>query len=296
MSASSKSWADDEGFDAEAKMEIGADPIVISSKVENGIKTVVERFINEYGEKVQTTRKFKIVVTTAKVSKNIAARRKWAKFGDCAGKGAGPEKNITQPDQAQTLILSQGKKTTDKQEESGGMFAKVGSMMVCRNCGEKGTHWTLKCPKRKEVVVVDKYSESEEKTPFSGGPPVKKYVPKFMQEQQNAEGASSSLARRDENTIRVSSLSEDANEDDLRELMKKVGGSITKYWLATDRKTRRSKGFAYVTYTNREDAERAIQMLDGHPYDSLILRVEFAKPKAERPAGAEGDAPPRRQW
>ena len=32
----------------------------------------------------------------------------------------------------------------------------------------------------------------------------------------------------------------------------------------------------------REDAQRAITKLDGYGYDNLILRVEWAQPRAER--------------
>ena len=33
----------------------------------------------------------------------------------------------------------------------------------------------------------------------------------------------------------------------------------------------------------REDAERAIRALNGFGYDNLILKVEYAAPRAERP-------------
>jgi len=34
---------------------------------------------------------------------------------------------------------------------------------------------------------------------------------------------------------------------------------------------------------SREDGQRAIDKLDGYGYDSLILRVEWAAPREERP-------------
>ncbi len=39
---------------------------------------------------------------------------------------------------------------------------------------------------------------------------------------------------------------------------------------------------ACVLTVCREDAERAIRNLNGHGYDNLILRVEWAAPREER--------------
>lgn len=36
------------------------------------------------------------------------------------------------------------------------------------------------------------------------------------------------------------------------------------------------------SWADREDAERAIRMLNGHGYDNLILRVEWAAPRENR--------------
>lgn len=37
------------------------------------------------------------------------------------------------------------------------------------------------------------------------------------------------------------------------------------------------QGFAFVSYSHREDAAQAIKNLDGFGYDHLILKVEWAK-------------------
>mmetsp|Transcript_23786 Transcript_23786/g.94325 ORF Transcript_23786/g.94325 Transcript_23786/m.94325 type:complete len:85 (-) Transcript_23786:422-676(-) len=48
-----------------------------------------------------------------------------------------------------------------------------------------------------------------------------------------------------------------------------------------------SRGFAFVSYVRREDAARAMAALQGHGYDHLILKIEWARP-SEKKDGAGG--------
>jgi translation initiation factor 3 subunit G len=59
-------------------------------------------------------------------------------------------------------------------------------------------------------------------------------------------------------------------------------GLISRIYIAYDRETGESRGFAFVNFVHKEDAARAVEKLDGHGYDNLILRVEFAAPREER--------------
>ena len=77
-----------------------------------------------------------------------------------------------------------------------------------------------------------------------------------------------------------------AGEQDLQELFRPLG-SITRIYIAFNRETGESRGFAFVNFINRDDAQRAINKLDGYGYDNLILRVEWAAPREERPGGAK---------
>jgi translation initiation factor 3 subunit G len=86
------------------------------------------------------------------------------------------------------------------------------------------------------------------------------------------------LKRRDENSVRVSNLSEDVTEDDLHELFGAFG-PVQRVFLAKDRETGESRGFAFVNFMHRDHAERAITRLDGYGYDNLILKVEFSAPR-----------------
>ena len=88
--------------------------------------------------------------------------------------------------------------------------------------------------------------------------------------------------------IHISNLSEEATEDDLQELCQYFG-RVTRSQVVRDRDTGQSRGFAFVTFSKREDAERAVERLNGHGYQYLILEVAMAKPRAES-APWEGDS------
>ena len=40
------------------------------------------------------------------------------------------------------------------------------------------------------------------------------------------------------------------------------------------------KGFAFVQFFDRKEGEKAMAKLNGHGYDSLILNVSWAQPRA----------------
>lgn len=80
----------------------------------------------------------------------------------------------------------------------------------------------------------------------------------------------------DQTTLRVTNLSEETKECDLQDLFKPFG-PIGRIFLAKDKHTGQSKGFAFITYYNRDDATRAMKKLDRYAFDRLILNVEWAK-------------------
>ncbi|XP_055309130.1 RNA-binding protein 28-like isoform X2 [Sitodiplosis mosellana] len=82
----------------------------------------------------------------------------------------------------------------------------------------------------------------------------------------------------DATSICISNLTELMIETDLEELVKKIG-PYKKIYLERDRITGLCKGFAYATFKKHKDAAKAIQLLNGHGYDHLILKVDWLKPK-----------------
>jgi translation initiation factor 3 subunit G len=51
------------------------------------------------------------------------------------------------------------------------------------------------------------------------------------------------------------------------------------------------RGFAYISFYVRNEAEAAMGALQGHGYDHLILRLEWANPQAPRPDGGGRESP-----
>jgi RNA recognition motif-containing protein len=55
-----------------------------------------------------------------------------------------------------------------------------------------------------------------------------------------------------------------------------------------DRETGRPRGFGFITMSSPEEAQKAIDALNGQSIDGRALTVNVAKPREERPAGGGG--------
>jgi translation initiation factor 3 subunit G len=96
-----------------------------------------------------------------------------------------------------------------------------------------------------------------------------------------------------ENTLRVSNLTKNVTDDDLRELFEPFGKVLRISMprverVENGRTIKESKGFAYIAFAERESAEAALERLQGHGYAHLILRLEWAKPTFGIPAKEGG--------
>jgi cold-inducible RNA-binding protein len=87
----------------------------------------------------------------------------------------------------------------------------------------------------------------------------------------------------------VGNMSFQTTGSDLRALFEPFG-QITRVHVATDRETGRARGFAFVEMANDEEAAKAIAALDGKEVGGRNLKVNEARPKAERsgPRGGGG--------
>jgi translation initiation factor 3 subunit G len=89
------------------------------------------------------------------------------------------------------------------------------------------------------------------------------------------------------NTIRVTNISEETTEADLQELFAHYG-RISRVYLAKDRDTMISRGFAFISFVHHEDAANAMNALQGYGYAHLILKLEWARPNGGGAGGGGG--------
>lgn len=87
----------------------------------------------------------------------------------------------------------------------------------------------------------------------------------------------------------VGNLSFDTTEDTLRAAFEADGRQVSEVAIISDRMTGRPRGFAFVTMASSEDAQKAVEALDGRELDGRTLRVSEARERTEGgPRGGGG--------
>ncbi len=171
-------------------------------------------------------------------------------------------------------------------------------MVVCRRCG--GAHWTLSCPYKDVSAVPAGGAAGAGGAPAAGAAGsgsaaaaggaaagTGKYVAPRAREGAAGKEAVREVPLEELTQLRVSNLSEDADEDALRMLFQPFG-RLDKIFVAKDRETGQPRGFAFVRYMRHDDAAAAMKAINGLPFQHLILRVEFSKPDAKSAGGVPG--------
>jgi cold-inducible RNA-binding protein len=86
------------------------------------------------------------------------------------------------------------------------------------------------------------------------------------------------------NKLFVGNLSFETTENEVQDTFA-AHGTVTEADLVMDRTTNRSRGFAFVTMSTNDEAQKAITALNGVELNGRALTVNVAKPREERPAG-----------
>ncbi len=88
----------------------------------------------------------------------------------------------------------------------------------------------------------------------------------------------------------VGNLSYEISEDDLRNLFE-PHGSVSSAKVITDRDTGRSKGFGFVEMDDDQEANNAIEALNGEMSNGRALTVNEARPRENRGDRRGGSRP-----
>lgn len=262
----------------------------------DGTKTVVDYSMSEDGYLQKTTSVIKVEKVTRAVSKSVAARKNWAKFGDCTNKGPGLEKGISTVSIDEIHVEWISNEDASEEEEEEANYAEMAardiqSRLKLERFKRRQEERRLGVANWAQMMSMEAAAKNPTQAPAPGlrtgeggaGPISSKYVPPS---KRGGAGASTSAgesmySRDDSATVRISNVSRSTEEADLEDLCKNFG-PIRRIFLSRDRDTGESKGFAFVAFVNVSDAARCIEKLDGHGYDHLILSVEWSKPKEPR--------------
>jgi translation initiation factor 3 subunit G len=325
MAPPQRTWADDDDSsasenEAELVRTTGDDGDALGGEVQpkippthtsrvdaKGIKTVTsyKASPNNPSQLVKTVARIKVTTAMVREHVNVQKRRKWKKFGQAALeedtsnvtilsrddiKMEDPNEDVDQQDDDPTKAISQNLNAfwakqqrrqlerkydvddTDVEAVQGGGLSAA----------DKDAGWKTAGP--------SKYVPPSQRGAGGGGGG-KSLADMAAAAGSGAEGGMDAGGKRfgqdrDQNTIRVTNISEDTTEVDLQELFQGFG-RISRVYLAKDKETMISRGFAFVSFVHREDAQKAMDKLQGFGYDHLILKLEWAKPSAPKdPAAA----------
>lgn len=85
----------------------------------------------------------------------------------------------------------------------------------------------------------------------------------------------------------VGNLAYSTTDDGLRDFFA-AAGDVKSAEIVIERNSGRSKGFGFVEMETDEGAQNAISTLNGKLLDQRPIRIDFAKPKEERPRNNGG--------
>jgi translation initiation factor 3 subunit G len=262
-----------------------------------GIQIVTSYRLNPShpGQLLKTITKVKVNIEKVKEPLSVGERRLWKKFGQAAIDEKEGVKTSTQS--KDEILLEDPNADTDLQEED-----------ATATFGNLNAFWAKQQKRQlmRKYDVADGPEESDGGPAWtqvgvggataSSGPSSGRYVPPAIRAGLAASAAGGAGGtggfqpeRRmdDLNTIRVTNLSEHTAEADLQDLFQKYG-RISRVYLAKDKETLQSRGFAFVSFVNKDDAARAMEELQGYGYDHLILKLEWARPNAPKDPATSG--------
>jgi len=246
----------------------------------NGIKTVVE-YKERDGKTYKVTKRVRVTKVVKWFNEEMVQRKTMDKFGKAriTSEGIGAQRLAPPEDGVidlckKVVILAQSDNAEDKFLEE--------ALKGCENLFKEKKVWTdINAAKQAERDKENAPAPiAAPEAPAGGkGDGVKRYVPPSVKAMQDGKGGGKGgLDQGQEASLRITNLSEICEEDTLRTLFARYG-ALQRVYLAKDQVTMLCKGFAFVTYYEKDKAQKAIDKLNGHGLDNLIMQVMWAKPR-----------------
>ena len=222
----------------------------------------------------------------------MAERKQWTKFGQEKGKPAGPQTDTVSV--AENILFRPVAAWKASNEDKGDEAKKKAELknakIKCRIC--QGDHFTTKCPFKDtmapegDVAPADMPDDAPGGASGGLGSGQGGYVPPHLRGRAGAgEKMGGKFDRDDSATLRVTNVSEFAEEQDLRDMFSRYG-HVTRVFLAKDRETGRAKGFAFVSYADRSDAAKACEKMDGCKSSQCLQCCEAPYMTLRQPANS----------
>lgn len=237
-----------------------------SEKIEGDTKIVTEYKFDEQGKKIKITKTYQIVKN--EVTKGVLKRRQWRPFGK--DQSEDEKREATNMDE-EIFMQFINQKDSEQTEDDPWLKALEANKSLFRNRG----------------LAPNQNSKVDELADDMGGlslnrlnnPNTDKYIPRpqLMEDRGKPSASMSMRLKEDLNTIRITNLPGDLQDTDIKEIFENVG-RITRIFLAKDKYTGASRGYAFVSFDKHEQALSAVNTFNGFGYANLILKVELAKP------------------
>jgi len=249
-------------------------PSTSSGPDENGIKTYIEYKFNDKNQfppHVKVTRRVKVQTTTKRVKRAVKERKKWIKFGAAKGKNPGEiDRDVTIYSTEDVFIESPNAKQEDIATT---LFKKLQSDKIKRIVRDN-----IKSDIDSFADIGKKSDNTINENSFMGAKTNSYVVPGKKSGRKGNSSFGQQMQERDDSaTLRITNLSEDTQEYDIRDLFSPYG-NIMRLHLALDHYTKKCRGFAFVSFYSKEDAQNAMDNVRGKAFNHLIIGIEWAKP------------------
>jgi len=247
-------------------------PSTVSAPDARGIVTKVDYYRNDKGDVMKRTTRSRVVKVEKKRFTSAADKRaNWVKFGDAATERPTDAITSRAPEDVPFERVKSKKQSQEEKQKEDFQVASAGDNKAAAVSLRELLHkkrMERQLLAAKGLLEVDLPPEEDEggsglpSAGSKGG-----YVPPSLR-NRGAAGEGEMMTN----------LSEDVVEQDLLDLFGRFG-HVQRIFIAKDRETGESRGFAFVNFARREDAQDAIDTLDGFGYANLILSVSWAAPR-----------------